>query len=205
MEIITHILLGLGISFIGTLPLGIINLTIVDQTMKKGSRTGLLIAAGSITVEFFQTLVAFQFAALLTRLPVYGFWFHVVALPVFAGLSLYYFLNRHTAQLKEKKARNISPFFLGMAISAANLMIFPYWIGWSGMLHSHGWLRLEFFYIVLFAVGTLFGTFLALYLFVRLSLWISGKFRDAGKWSNYIIAFVFLVLAVGELWTVLRS
>lgn len=202
MEIIIHILLGLAISFIGTLPLGIINLTIVDQTMKKGSRTGLLIAAGSITVEFFQTLIAFQFAALLARLPAYGIWFHAIALPVFAGLSLYYFLNRHQAQLSEQKRKNSSPYLLGMAISAANLMIFPYWIGWGGMLQSHGWLRLDFLYIVLFAIGTVFGTFLALYLFVRLSLWISKRFQDAGKWSNYIIALVFLVLALGEMWTV---
>lgn len=203
-EIWIHMGLGMAISFVGTLPLGIINLTIVDQTMRRGKRTGLLIAAGSVLVEFFQTLIAFEMTALLALWPAYGYWFHVIALPVFAGLSLYYFITRKQGVRQKENQPRARPFLLGMAISAANLMIFPYWIGWGGMLQGHGLLRLEGTYILLFATGTVVGTFCCLLLFIQLSLWIARHFNDAGRWSHYIISLVFLVLALGECWTIWR-
>jgi threonine/homoserine/homoserine lactone efflux protein len=50
--------LGLGLSFIGSLPFGIINTTVAETTVRKGLRPGVAMSVGASLVEFFQAVLS---------------------------------------------------------------------------------------------------------------------------------------------------
>ena len=49
--------LGLGLSFIGSLPFGIINMTVAETTVRKGFRAGFWTSVGAANIEYLQVLV----------------------------------------------------------------------------------------------------------------------------------------------------
>ncbi len=120
-----HLLFGIVISAIGTLPLGMINITVAERTIHKGLGAGMWIALGATLVELLQILIAIKFAYLFTSNPVVNQWLQILAIPIFFGLGIYFFLQKEPSEIKTTEQK-LPDFFRGAAISSLNLLAIPY-------------------------------------------------------------------------------
>ncbi|RMF32384.1 MAG: hypothetical protein D6765_00425 [Bacteroidetes bacterium] len=199
-----HFSLGFVLSFIGSLPLGIINTTVAETTIRRGLRTGLWVAVGASLVEWVQAFVSIKFTQILTDNPLFERSFDVVALLVFLGLALYYFfLARPPAHPNHpRQGGRSSAFWKGVFVSSMNVLVIPYWIFYSGFLHQHELLQYENSFLGTFCLGVMLGTFALLALYAGLGMFI---LRKGERWTllvNPFLGVLFLGLAVFQAWKV---
>lgn len=200
--------LGLGLSFIGSLPFGIINTTVAETTVRKGLRPGVVMSVGASLVEFFQAALSLLLIDLFVRHSQLEKIFNVVALGVFLMLAVYYFFEaRKTGRpmgMQVGRFPAMSDFLKGALVSFINVMAYPYWIFYGAYLSANGWMELHTLDILLFSAGTMVGTFLTLLLYAALGLFLVARASRLTKYINWFLCVLFLGLGIFQVFRFLR-
>lgn len=195
---------GLALSFVGTLPLGMINLTVADTSIHKGMRSALWVALGASLMETLQVCVSVAFAEAFTQNPYINRTLALLAIPVFWGLGIYFLLTSGS-QPREGKKNTIRGMALGILASFLNLLAYPYWIFYSSYLRMKGWLLPDPLSISIFITGTGIGTMLALALYARLSQLVATRATRISQITHRIMALVCMLLGLRQIFDVLMQ
>lgn len=190
-------------SFIGSLPPGIISMTIVENTIQRGFRAGLSLALGAAIVEGFQAFFALECAGFLSNEQT-KFTIQVVAIVLFYSLSYYSFYLAQKGSTNTLSSQIKLPFFWkGALISSLNILAIPYWLVNGAYLDTLGLLSRTHSWIICFCIGVALGTFLLLLLYAYLSQRILGHVNQVSKWTNIFLGLLFFILASIQLWQLL--
>ncbi len=204
MKTLKNILVGFLVSFLGSLPLGYLNIVGFEMASKFGISSVYWYLSGICAVEFFVVYLTLIFAEKLSSnkkllkgievfsiffmlLLAYIFWHHAKAEP---GNQDY--LSRYAGR---------SPFRIGVVLNCLNFVQLPFWIGWNLYLINAGYLApqkgLKFFYIV----ATMAGTFAGMLAFI---LGLDLVAEKSGSLSVYLmshaIPLFFIGFAVFQAW-----
>ncbi|MFN4256901.1 MAG: LysE family transporter [Saprospiraceae bacterium] len=188
---------GFGLSLVGSLPPGLMNLTVARTAMQRGLWAAGSVAAGAAAAEFFQAAAAVVFSDWFVAHPASEQVFRWLAAPVFLALGAYFLFwakpPRHSPETDVRAGR---AFVKGLIISVFNLLAVPYWIFYCGWLRLEGWLSDGFSDMILLAVGVTLGTFAALMLYA----WAARKMAEGsvsvGRWANRLTGAVLLFLGL---------
>lgn len=196
--IISHLFAGLILSFIGSLPFGLINITTSKISIEKGVRAALWFALGASIIELLQAFISISFAGLLIKgsslSNAFG-WFSFI---LFLMLGIYYLFFNKTKAAKDN-AKNLKKGRLiisGISVSALNFMVFPYWIFYFTYLKKQAILSFEYPMQLVFALGVGSGTFLLLWLYAVLGKKLMQRFRLVDRYINKVIGIIFIGLAL---------
>jgi threonine/homoserine/homoserine lactone efflux protein len=195
-------ILGLVLSFIGSLPLGMINMTVAETAIQKGNRQALTVALGAAIIEFIQAWVAITCTHLILGNTSMELLFNGIAVVVFFLLAAYYFWQSgiQNSHLPEKKRTQLPDFWKGVAVSSLNVMVFPYWIFYATYLNVNEWMQLDQLSILLFSGGVMLGAFLLFALYARLGLWIVQRAAIVTRYADLIIAIILLLFGLFQLY-----
>ena len=196
--IISHLSAGLILSFIGSLPFGLINITTSKISIEKGVRAALWFALGASLIELLQAFISISFAGLLIKGSSLSNAFEWFSFILFLMLGIYYLFFNKTKTAKDhskglKKGRLI---LSGISISALNFMVFPYWIFYFTYLKKQAILSFEYPMQLVFALGVGSGTFLLLWLYAVLGKKLMQRFSLVDRYINKVIGIIFISLAV---------
>jgi threonine/homoserine/homoserine lactone efflux protein len=194
-----HLFLGWLTSFIGTLPVGIISLIVVEVSSMRGIRQGLGAAAGVSLVESVQTWLAVSLIAVLLHLPWLEKAIYLLSVPIFGFLAYQHLSSKGRVEAKDQIAHVRSGFRKGMMISSLNIVIFPYFFFIGGELIRQGRLIQEQYYIWLFAVGAGLGTLVAMAGYALLGVSLKAYLQKYNRWVNRFIGLLFLGIALLQL------
>jgi threonine/homoserine/homoserine lactone efflux protein len=202
MSYILHLIIGAGLSFIGSLPFGIINMTVAHTAIYKRLSAALLVALGAIVVEFFQVIIALKFTYLFDESGTVSQVLKILAIIVFLVAGVYYlfFARTKSPEKKEENPGNLRNEFLkGMVISSLNVMAIPFWIFYGAYLTANECLVHENKYILIFAVGTMAGTFILLFCYALLGKRIMRKSELVTLWVNRSVGTILVILGIYQL------
>lgn len=202
IELFLHFLIGLGVSFLGALPLGIVNLSVIDVTANENFRAGLNLSFGASVIEVIHFLLAFWLGALVIELLEGNIYVQVFVVVLFLSLGLVYFFKP-----KKDKAKcpivQLSNFLKGIVLSAINPQAIPFWVFVIAGLNASGWVMLNEMaglqWMLIFLFGVWVGKILALVLFGKLSLLIVSRLSSISGWMNKIIGGVLFLIAGWQL------
>lgn len=199
--ILLHLLFGALVSFVGSLPMGLINLTVAETAISRGMRAALLLAFGAVLVEFGQILIALFFADWFTSDPSREFWIGIIGSVVFVIAGLFYlFQKTETPSLKTgEEQRKGNAFLRGLGLSAVNMLAIPFWLMIGTWSSAQGWLAKEALLIVCFALGAVLGTFGLLFLYAKLGLFVLRRSKIISKYAGKGIGLVFVLLGSWQL------
>uniref|UniRef100_UPI00404B0151 hypothetical protein n=1 Tax=Flavobacterium sp. TaxID=239 RepID=UPI00404B0151 len=166
MQQIKNLSIGLVISFIGSIPIGYLNL-IGIAVFKKQDFTGLFsYLIGILCVEFFVILLSVYFVnklakhiKLLTALD----FFSIIFLVLFALFFRYQSFDNQSI-IDEIVIQNA--FVLGFSISAINFLQIPFWVGWNLYFLNRKWVDYSKNKVMFFVLGACLGTFLGMFIFI---------------------------------------
>ena len=154
---------GLFISFLGTLPLGTLNIAAMQISVTDGLRPALMFALGALLVEMIYvrlSLVAMDWVRKQEKLFRWLEWATLLIILVLAAASFV----AATSPVVEKNvilSSTLPRFWLGVSMSALNPVQIPFWFGWSSVLFGKNILQTKesFYntYIAGIGLGTLFG------------------------------------------------
>lgn len=204
---ILHVLIGFALSFIGSIPFGMINMTVADTAIKKGLKAGLWVGLGAALIEFFQSFIAIKFTHLFVENPSIDFYFNIIALIVFFALAAFHLFFQKTQVISPTQSdkREITPFIKGMMISSVNVLVFPYWIFYGTYLNGQGWLNLEIIYISIFCFGVFLGAFSVFAIFAKMGIFIIKKGPRLMNAVNIFIGLLFLGFGIFQIWKLMSN
>ena len=90
MNLILYFSIALVLSFLGSLPIGLITLTITQKTIQNGRHSGLMIALGATIMEFIYAFIALLSLDLFTQNTSTRNYIKIFATAIFLALGFYF-------------------------------------------------------------------------------------------------------------------
>lgn len=195
------ILSAFTISFLGSLPLGSLNITITNISLQIGYYSALNFAIGAILVEVIMVKLSYtaivqleKFKPLLKKL-------NWVSIVVLVTLSIFFI----TSAFKETSTNSTDPIKLeypilwGALLSFLNPLHLPFWMAWSSILKSKGLLTSQILNQIIYLFAIALGTGLAFCLYAILGTELTTFLQNKAYLINGMIGFTFLVIALIQL------
>lgn len=169
MKAIKNILVGFLVSFIGSIPLGYLNIIGFHIYTKLGIEDLILYLVGVVFVEGFVIYFTLVFANRLVNnikvmriIDVFG---------IFFLLLLAYAFYSHSNQTATdssyfEKYMTYSPFLIGLILSSLNFLQLPFWTGWNLYLINGNYITSKNTLKLYYVAGTVVGTFTGMMGFV---------------------------------------
>lgn len=190
-----------GLSALGALPVGLINLSLANWTIKKGRRAGFVASAGAILVEFVYTFIAVYFIDILVSNAAIEMWIQIFSIVLFSLLSLYYYrssLKQESIETEVKSGSKHS-FWYGVGVTSINLLILPYWVFLTIWLKSNGYIIEDLREVIWIALGSALGAGAVFFIYVQLGNYIVRRIAHVNTYTNRALALLFGILAIVQL------
>ena len=195
---------GMFISFLGTLPLGTLNVAAMQIAITDGYTQALLFSFGSLLVEMIYvrvSLVGIDWIRKQTKIFRILEWVTLVIVLALAISSFY-------SALHPKSGGNVilsstlPRFVLGATMCAVNPVQIPFWFGWSTVLFTKKVLLPKSshynFYIIGIGLGTLAGNCL----FIFGGQLVAEKLNSNQRILSWVIGGIFGVTALIQAWRI---
>ena len=197
----------MGISFLGTLPLGTLNVAAMQISVSDGIWPALYFSLGALLVEIIYvriSLVAMDWVQRQNRLFRWLEWFTVLIIAALAVSNFIAAASPH-AQKNVILSHSIPRFWLGVAMSAINPAQIPFWFGWSSALFTKKLLLPRNDHYNTYIAGIGLGTFLGNSIFIFGGQLIVNRLNANQGLISWIIGGVFAVTAVIMSWRIVRK
>lgn len=210
MKLLKNSVVGFIVSFIGSIPLGYLNIVGFEIYTGFGFKSLLLFLLGVVIVEAFVVYFTMLFAhklvenkKLMKAIDVFG-----IVFLLFLAYSFYSHANQSIAgkdYLKTYVA--YSPFLIGLLLSSLNFLQLPFWTAWNLYLINASYIKvsdssLKGFFVAGTVVGTVAGMLTLIYVLHTISTTATGL-------SSYlmpvVIPLIFIVLALVQLYKVVKK
>ena len=184
-------------SFLGSIPPGAINISILQLGLENRTRAALRFALAAALIEFPYVLIAIQFEDWLTSTPLIMNNIRLISATVMfilgvVNLRIYY---RPTKNQVLSKLQS-SGFRKGLIISTLNPLAIPFWIGITAYLKIQQWIELlTWTHKLVYAAGVSIGTFTLLALFAYMGKRIKFKISSKGL-TQLVPAIIFILLGL---------
>lgn len=198
---------GLLISFLGSLPLGTLNIAAMQISISDGVLPAFYFSLGSLLVEIIYvriSLVAMDWVRKQKVLFKMLEWITVAIILALAFFSFYAALDSQT----EKNillSSTLHRFWLGVTMSALNPVQIPFWFGWSAVLFSKKILLPQSNHYNIYIIGIGLGTLIGNAVFIFGGRLVVEKLNSNQSFLNGIIGSIFLITAIIQLWRMWRK
>ena len=224
------VLAGFFLSLLGSLPPGLISLSVAQTAVQRGLAAALVLGAGAAVAEFFQAWLAAEAAGWFVQHPMVEQGLRWAAVPVFLGLGGWLVwkpsrgnpapsttgegghdirrdallsLSSHSGEGPGVGLSRLGPLFAqGLLLSLFNLLAIPYWLAYCAGLRTTDWWREGWVSTSLFSAGVMVGTFAALALYAWAAHRAVQRSEAVARYANRVVGAIFLGLG---LWALLSQ
>jgi len=195
MDYLYVFFLGFIFSFIGSIPPGTLNVSILQMTLQGKTRIATRFAFAVAIIEYPYAWIGVQFEYWISSSPMVVENFQLIAAVVMTGLGIFNLLPTKQPTGFAKKFSE-SGFRRGLALSILNPMAIPYWMGFTAYMKAQGWISLSTTGLLhSYVFGTSIGALALLTLVIsfaqRLAPYASGS-----KWIKIIPGLVLFALGL---------
>lgn len=195
------------ISFLGSLPLGSLNLTITNISLQIGYYSALNFAIGAILVEVLMVRLSYTAIVQLEKYKPLIKKLNWVSIVVLVTLS-FFFISASFKASTTYSTGSIKleyPILWGALLSFLNPLHLPFWMAWSSILKSKGLLTSQLINQINYLFAIALGTGLAFCLYAILGTELTTFLQNKAYLVNGMIGFTFLVIAIIQLFKQLRK
>lgn len=193
---------GMFISFLGSLPLGTLNIAVMQISISDGIRAAFLFAAGSLLSEVAYvriSLVAMDWVRKQQKLFRVLEWV-TLGIVVALAASSFYAATHPSEQKNIILSSNVHPFLLGLIMCALNPVQIPFWFGWSTVLFTKKILLPQNSHYNSYIAGIALGTMLGNCVFVFGGKLVANKLDNNQHILSWIIGGIFALTALIQLY-----
>jgi threonine/homoserine/homoserine lactone efflux protein len=198
---------GMLISFLGSLPLGTLNVAAMQISISDGFYPAFLFSSGSLFAEVIYvrlSLIAMDWIRKQQKIFKILEW-ATLAIVVALAASSFYAALHPSVHKNVILSSTVNRFILGFGMCAINPVQIPFWFGWSTVLYTKKVLLPKNshynMYIFGIGLGTLFGNFV----FIFGGQLIASKIVSNQNILNWIIGGIFALTALIQLYKIFRK
>jgi hypothetical protein len=187
MKRIKNISVGFLISFLGSIPLGYLNLVGLEIYAKSGLYNLLFFLFGVVFVETFVIYFTLLFAKQLVKnrklMKIIDL-FSVVFMFVLAYVFYLNFNQTTKSQNHLHEYLMYSPFVIGVILNCFNFLQLPFWTSWNLYLLNGKYITIERTLKYYYIAGTLIGIFLGMFSLIVI---LQTIFQKANQFSDLVL------------------
>lgn len=201
-KILNIFLWGMGISFLGSLPLGTLNVAAMQIGIQEGLSEAIWFATGSLIVEMLYvrlSLVGIDWVRKQGKLMKLMEWITLIIIVALAIGSFIAALKGDGTAKNILLNNHIHRFFLGMFMCAINPVQIPFWFGWSTVLLTKKILQPVNNQYNSYIIGIGLGTLLGNSVFIFGGKWMVQRIANSQQYLNWAIGGIFTVTAIIQL------
>ena len=197
MNLLYIIPLAVLITIIGALPFGLVNLTVLDTSYRKGKVAAMYISHGAALIEVLFGLTALMAGSLIGQFTRNHQFVQTLVLIVPAGIGVVFLLKKnHTETKKSGKQQG---FLQGMMLNLISIQVLLYWLFAMTYLNTVWNPEYNVLSISLFAAGIWLGKMGVLWTYALFSQRIFARMGFLSRNINRIIGMVLLLTVVLQL------
>ena len=204
MEYISHLFLGFVMAFMSLTPPGMLNMTAVRTKIEKNKKSAILFALGAAIIVIPQAYIALAFTKYFAKHPEIIERLTIAGIVVLFALSISFFFLARKKFKGEGKKRKGNFLFIGMLMSAMNMLAIPFYLVLSSVLEKKGLLIMSQPYISIFVAGVFLGAFALFATYVYFASFIEKRAQFIARNINYILSILFFVLGILTLYKFLK-
>jgi threonine/homoserine/homoserine lactone efflux protein len=193
---------GLLISFLGSLPLGTLNVAAMQIGIQESVPKAIWFSLGSLVVEMMYvrlSLVGIGWVRKQVRLMKIMEWITLVIIVALAAGS-FIAASKGGGNTKNVLLNNhLNRFLLGMFMCAINPVQIPFWFGWSTVLLTKNILQPVQSQYNMYIVGIGLGTLMGNCVFIFGGKWMVERIANSQQYLNWVIGGIFTLTAVIQL------
>jgi threonine/homoserine/homoserine lactone efflux protein len=176
--IVQVFLVGLIISFIGSIPPGTLNLAVLQLGMEQKIKTALRFSLAVSIIEYPYAWIGVVFEDWVTSSPIIIDNFQLITAIVMTVIGAFSIWSARKPS--EFSVRfNESGFRRGIVLSILNPMAIPFWVAYTAFLKSQGWIDLSTpWFVHSYVLGTAVGVMILLIIFAFLAKRLAQYVKD---------------------------
>ena len=199
MQKVKNSLVGFLVSFVGSIPLGYLNLIGFEIFSKNGLSKLVYYLLGVVFIEAIVIYFTLEFASFLIKQKKWLMRIDIFTILFLLVLSSTYFLKSNQSQASSIYTSYL-PFITGLILSCLNFVQIPFWTGWNLYLVNNNYIATKKPNNYFFVAGTLFGTFFGMLVLIKGINYLS-KFNSAVDHNSIVnvIPVIFFGLALFQI------
>lgn len=196
MQNLKNIAVGFLVSFIGSIPLGYLNVVGFNIYKASGITSTLHYLVGVICIEVLVILGTLFFADKLNQNKKFLKGIELFSMLFMFVLAYVFYSNANAVQDNKTVITSVSQnfFFYGIVFSSLNFIQIPFWLSWNLYLINRKYIEVsktrKYFYVL----GTLLGTFLGMLTLILVLNYFSNQVDFLSK---YLIKIIIPLVFVG--------
>lgn len=195
MSLLTTFLIAFIFSFLGSIPPGTLNLTMLRLGLEQKMNIAWRFAIAAALVEYPYAWLALVFEDWITSSPTVINNFRLIGAIVMITLGILA-IRSASKPVKQVETVRESGFRKGLLLGILNPLALPFWIGITAYLKSQDWITLSTAWEThAYLLGISLGAFVLLILVSRLAHTVSTAFTTQGK-VKFIPGVLLLILGI---------
>jgi len=196
------------ISFLGSLPLGTLNVAAMQIGIQESIKDAIWFSLGSLLVEMVYvriSLIGIDWVRKQHRLMKAMEW---ITLFIILALAVGSFIAAGKADGGGKNVllnNNMHRFLLGMFMCAINPVQIPFWFGWSTVLFTKKILEPKSSHYNSYIIGIGIGTLMGNCVFIFGGKWMVQRIANSQQYLNWVIGGIFALTALIQLFKIIRK
>jgi threonine/homoserine/homoserine lactone efflux protein len=188
--------LGFFFSFIGSIPPGTLNVSILQLSLQHKIAIATRFAFAVAIIEYPYAWIGVQFEYWISSSPVVVENFQLIAAIVITALAVFNLWPAKESPTGFAKKFSESGFRRGLALSVLNPMAIPYWMGFTAYLKAQGWINLSSPGLLhSYVFGTSIGALALLLSLIQFAQRVA-PFVQGSKWIKIIPGLILLALGL---------
>ncbi|HEY9341423.1 MAG TPA: LysE family transporter [Hanamia sp.] len=189
---------GLMVSFLGSLPLGTLNVAAMQISVQESIQNAIYFSLGSLTVEMIYVRISLIGINWIRKQKKIFRWMEWITLGIVLALAIGSFI----AAMQPHHAKNVmlnnnvNRYLLGIMLGAISPVQIPFWFGWSTVLFTKKILQPKNSYYNLYIIGIGLGTLFGNCVFIFGGKFIVQKLNTNQNLLNWIIGGIFALTAL---------
>ncbi|MFY0482697.1 hypothetical protein ACI6PS_08825 [Flavobacterium sp. PLA-1-15] len=197
MKALKNIFVGFVVSFLGSLPLGYLNVIGLEVYSRTNMDNLILYLLGVITIEAIVIYCTLLFADKLSRkkkLMKFIDFFSIIFMLVLA--YIFHSQSKSEGSSEDQVSEYIaySGYLIGIIFSCLNFMQIPFWLGWNVYVVNAKYITLGKKLNLIYLAGTLIGSFCGILTVVMVLNMVS---EGTGTLSKYLMSHIIPLFFVG--------
>lgn len=196
---------GMIVSFLGTLPLGTLNVAAMQVSLAEGVKQAIYFSAGCIVIEMIYVRISLVGINWIRKQKKLFQWLEWITLGIVVALAAGSFIAASKAHpVKNVMLNNdMNRFWLGFMLASVAPMQIPFWFGWSTILFTKKILQPNNKYYNLYITGIGLGSMMGNFVFIFGGKYIVEKLNANQNLMNWVIGGIFTLTAVIQLLKIL--
>ena len=189
---------GLIVSFIGSLPLGTLNVAAMQISIQESVMHAIYFSLGSLTVEMIYVRFSLIGIDWIRKQKKLFRWMEWITVAIVFALAI----GSFAAAMMPHQEKNvmldnhIHRYLLGLMLSAINPVQIPFWFGWSTVLFTKNILKPQGSFYNLYIIGIGLGTFLGNLVFIFGGRVVADKLNTNQNMIKWVIGGIFTITAI---------